>query len=97
MPTFEPLSDYLLIRRLDPVETSKLHIPERAKERPLEGIVVAVGPGRLDADYRRVPLQVQAGARVLFRKYGGTEIQFDGVLHLVCREIEILGIISDTV
>lgn len=91
MATFHPLDDHVLIRRLQPGQSGKLIIPDRAKELPLEGEVLAVGPGRLDADHRRVPMSLSVGMRVLFRKYAGTELKFDGQVCIVCRETEVIG------
>lgn len=98
MPTFTPLDDQILIRRSPPKDTtaSGLVVPGNAQERPLEGDVLAVGPGRRleDQEDRRLPCSVQVGDHVLFRKYGGTELVFDGVECLVVREAEILGVVT---
>jgi chaperonin GroES len=91
-----PLQDRLVIRRVDEEEKTKggLIIPDTAKERPLEGEVIAVGAGKRTEDGTLVALDVQQGDRVLFGKYAGTEIKIDGVEHLIMREDEILGIIA---
>jgi chaperonin GroES len=91
-----PLQDRLIIRRVDEEEKTKggLIIPDTAKERPLEGEVIAVGAGKRTEDGTLVPLDVKQGDRVLFGKYAGTEIKIDGVEHLIMREDEILGVID---
>jgi len=73
---------------------SGIIIPDTAKEKPLEGKVIAVGAGRLDDNGKRVALDVKAGDRVLIGKYIGTEVRIDDVEHVIVREEEILGIIS---
>ena len=94
MPTFHPLEDQVLIRRAAEQTSGRLAIPDRAKERPLEGVVVAVGPGRTTQD-QPIPTGLAPGDRVVFRKYAGTELTFDGELHIVCRAVEVLGIVRD--
>jgi len=91
-----PLQDRLLVRRVEQVETTKggLIIPDAAKERPLEGQVIAVGTGKRSDDGTLVALDVKAGDRILFGKYAGTEIKVDGVEHLILREDEVLGIVE---
>jgi chaperonin GroES len=91
-----PLQDRLIIRRVDEEEKTRggLIIPDTAKERPLEGEVIAVGAGKRTEDGTLIPLDVKQGDRVLFGKYAGTEIKIDGVEHLIMREDEILGIID---
>jgi chaperonin GroES len=91
-----PLQDRLIIRRVDEEEKTKggLIIPDTAKERPLEGEVIAVGAGKRTEDGTLIPLDVKQGDRVLFGKYAGTEIKIDGVEHLIMREDEILGIVD---
>jgi len=92
----KPLHDRVLVKRVDPEEKVKggIIIPDTAKEKPLEGKVVAVGAGRLDDNGKRIPLEVKAGDRVLIGKYAGTEIKIDEVEHVIVREEEILGVIS---
>ena len=92
----KPLNDRVLIRRIEAEEKVKggIIIPDTAKEKPLEGKVVAVGAGRLDEDGKRVPMEVKTGDRVLIGKYSGTEVKIDEVEHVILREDEILGIIS---
>jgi chaperonin GroES len=90
-----PLNDRLLVKRL--AEEGKtaggIIIPDSAKEKPAEGEVVAVGPGKLNDKGERVALQVVAGDRVLFSKYGGTEVKIDGDDFLIMREDDILGVV----
>jgi chaperonin GroES len=91
-----PLQDRLLVRRVEEVETTKggIIIPDSAKERPLEGKVIAVGNGKRLEDGTLVPLDVKSGDRILFGKYAGTEIKVDGVEHLILREDEVLGVLE---
>ena len=91
-----PLQDRLLVRRVEEETKTKggIFIPDAAKERPLEGNVVAVGAGKRLEDGTLVPLDVKPGDRVLFGKYSGTEIKVDGVDHIIIREDEVLGVIE---
>ncbi|MGH9796580.1 MAG: co-chaperone GroES [Candidatus Polarisedimenticolia bacterium] len=92
----KPLSDRVLVRRMEPDQKAKsgIIIPDTAKEKPLEGKVVAVGAGRLDDNGKRIALEVKTGDRVLIGKYIGTEVKLDEIEHVIVREEEILGIIS---
>ena len=92
-----PLHDRILIRRLasETKTSGGLFIPETAKEKPLQGEVIAAGKGKILEDGSRRPLDVKAGDRVLFGKYAGTEISVDGEEHLIMREEDLLGIIQD--
>ena len=91
-----PLQDRLVVRRLDEQEQTKggIIIPDTAKERPLQGEVMAVGSGKRLEDGTVVDLAVKQGDKVLFGKYAGTEIKLDGVEHLILREDEVLGVIE---
>ena len=91
-----PLQDRLVVRRVEEETTTKggIIIPDTAKERPLAGQVIAVGSGKKHEDGTVVALDVKAGDRVLFGKYAGTEIQIDGIEHLILREDEVLGVIE---
>jgi chaperonin GroES len=91
-----PLQDRLVVRRLEGETTRKggTIIPDSAKERPLEGEVIAVGAGKRMEDGNTVACDVKAGDRILFGKYSGTEVQVEGVEHLILREDEVLGVIS---
>jgi chaperonin GroES len=94
--TVRPLGDRILVRRIEPDQKAKngIIIPDTAREKPLEGKVIAVGAGRLDDNGKRVAVDVKAGDRVLIGKYIGTEVRLDDVEHVIVREEEILGIIS---
>lgn len=91
-----PLNDRLLVKRLEEEETTAggIIIPDSAKEKPAEGEVVAVGPGKANDSGERVALQVKAGDRVLFSKYGGTDVKLDGEDYLIMREDDILGVVE---
>ena len=91
-----PLNDRVLVLRIGEEKKTSggIIIPDTAKEKPLEGKVVAVGPGRTDEDGKVIRLEVKKNDRVLFGKYAGTEIKIDGVEHLIMREDDILGIIE---
>lgn len=92
-----PLNDRILVLRVEEEQKSRggIIIPDTAKEKPMEGKVIAVGSGKLGDDGKRVPLEVKAGDRVLFSKYSGTEIKVDDVEHLFMKEDDILGIIEE--
>jgi chaperonin GroES len=96
MMKIRPLQDRIIMKRIPEDERTKggIVIPDTAKEKPLEGKVIAVGAGRLDDNGVRVALDVKAGDRVLIGKYIGTEVKIDDVEHVIVREEEILGIIS---
>ena len=91
----KPLADRILVRRLEEQEMKRggIIIPDTAKEKPQEGKVVAVGPGKYE-DGKLIPLGVKAGDKILFGKYSGSEIKLDGEEHLIMREDDILGVIE---
>ena len=91
-----PLNDRILIKRVEEEEKTKggIIIPDSAKEKPAEGIVVAAGNGKLNDKGERVALEVKAGDRVLFSKYGGTDVKLEGEDHLIMREDDILAIVE---
>jgi chaperonin GroES len=91
-----PLHDRVIVKRTEEEEKTKggIIIPDTAKEKPAEGKIVAVGEGRIKKDGTKIPLEVKAGDRVLFTKYGGTEVKIDGEEHLMMREEDILAIIA---
>ena len=93
---FRPLHDRILIKRIEEKESVKggIIIPDTAKEKPQEGEVVAVGNGKKEKDGQVVPLDVQAGDRILFGKYSSTEIKIDNEEYLILREEEVLGILE---
>ena len=92
----KPLYDRVLIKRIEEKEQKKgtIIIPDTAKEKPMEGKVVAVGAGAVNKEGKRTPLEVKVGDRVLFGKYAGTEIKIDDNDHVILREDEVLGIIG---
>ncbi|BBO85111.1 co-chaperone GroES [Desulfosarcina ovata] len=91
-----PLNDRVLVVRTEGEQKTAggIIIPDTAKEKPMEGEVVAAGPGKLDEKGKRVPMELKAGDQVLFSKYAGTEIKINGVEHLFMREDDILGVIE---
>lgn len=92
-----PMNDRLLVLRVEKEQKTAggLFIPDSAKEKPMEGTIVATGPGKRGDDGKRVSLSVKPGDRVLFSKYSGTEIKIDGVEHLFMREDDLLGVLED--
>jgi len=92
----KPLNDRILVLRVQEEQKTAggIIIPDTAKEKPQEGKVVAVGPGKMDEDGKRTPLDVKKGDKILFSKYAGTEIKIDGVEHIFMREDDILGVIG---
>jgi len=91
-----PLHDRVLVRRVEEEETTKggIIIPDTAKEKPIEGIVVAVGSGRSEGEgKKKVPLEVKEGDRILFSKYAGTEVKIEGEDHLIMKEEDIIATI----
>ena len=90
-----PLNDRILVKRLEQEEKTAggIIIPDSAKEKPAEGEIIAVGPGKMNKAGERVAMDVQAGDRVLFSKYGGTDVKFDGQDYLIMREDDILGVL----
>ena len=91
-----PLADRLLIRRLEAADEVRggIIIPDTAKEKPTEGEVVAVGPGRMTEDGNRVAPQVEKGDRVLIGKYSGTEVKIEGDDYVILREDDVLATLS---
>ena len=94
--TIKPLEDRILVQPLDAEQTtaSGLVIPDTAKEKPQEGKVVAVGPGRFDEDgENRIPLDIKEGDVVIYSKYGGTEVKYDGQEYLLLSARDVLAIV----
>ena len=94
-----PLADRILVRRIEEKETVRggIIIPDTAKEKPQEGEVVAVGPGRLAEDGKsRVAMEVKKGDRILIGKYSGTDVKIDGVEYTILREDDVLGILASS-
>jgi chaperonin GroES len=92
----KPLYDRVLVKRIEEKEQKRgnIIIPDTAREKPMEGKVVAVGDGRVDKDGKKTPMQVKKGDRVIFGKYSGQEIKLDDVEHVILKEDEILGVIQ---
>src|SRR5687768_9972293 len=90
-----PLADRVVVRALEESETMRggLYIPDTAKEKPQQGEIMAVGPGRFE-DGNRVPLDVKVGDKVLYGKYSGTEVSVEGESYLILRESDVLAVIS---
>jgi chaperonin GroES len=91
-----PLHDQVIVQRLEEEEKTKggIIIPDTAKEKPIEGKVIAVGAGRIKKDGTKIPLEVKKGNRVLYAKYTGTEVKIDGGEYLIMKEDDILAIIE---
>ncbi len=93
--TIKPLGDRVLVEALDAKEMSKsgIIIPDTAKERPQEGRVIAVGPGRTNEEGKRITLEVKKGDTILYGKYSGTEVKIEGKEYLILRETDILAVL----
>ena len=89
-----PLADRVVVKALEETESMRggLYIPDTAKEKPQQGEIVAVGPGRFEKD-KRVPMEVNVGDKVLYGKYSGTEVTIEGDQYLILRESDVLAII----
>ena len=96
MSSIRPLQDRVIVKRVKEEEKTKggIIIPDTAKEKPIEGEVVAVGNGKVQDDGKVRPLDVKKGDRVLFGKYSGTEVKIDGEDRLILREDDILGVLE---
>ena len=94
--TIKPLEDRIVIRQVDSEEktASGLYIPDAAKEKPQEGEVLAVGPGRVDDNGNRVPVGVKVGDHVIFSRYGGTEVKYDGEELQILSARDVLAIVE---
>ena len=92
----QPLADRILVKRLEEGEMKRggIIIPDTAKEKPQEGEVVAVGPGRVDDNGKRIPLEVKAGDRILIGKYSGTDVKIHGEEYVILREDDVLAVVS---
>ena len=92
----QPLADRILVRRVEEQETIRggIIIPDTAKEKPQEGEVVAVGPGRLTEDGKRITPEVKKGDRILIGKYSGTDVKIDGTEYTILREDDVLGVLA---
>ncbi len=89
----KPLHDRIIVKRLEEEEKTKggIIIPETAKEKPFEGKVIAVGDGRVKEDGKKIPMEVKKGDRILFAKYGGSDIKIDGEDHIIMKEDDVLA------
>jgi chaperonin GroES len=96
MKSIRPLGDRVLVKRIQEEEKTKggIIIPDTAKEKPQEGLVVAVGKGKVTEEGKVLPPDVKKGDRILFGKYSGTEIKIEGEEHLILREDEIVGVLE---
>ena len=92
----EPLADRVIVKPIEKEEVTKggLVIPDTVKERPQEGVVIAIGPGRLSEDGKRVPIEVKKGDRVIYARYAGIELKYEDEDYLVLRESDILAKVS---
>jgi len=92
----KPLNDRVLVKRIEEVQVTKggIVIPDSAKEKPIEGLIMAVGPGKMSEQGQRMVLQLKEGDKVLFGKYAGTEIKMEGEEFLMMREEDILAILE---
>ncbi len=93
---FRPLQDRILVERVEETEKTKggIIIPDTAKEKPAEGKIIAVGEGRRSEDGKLIPMDLKVGDTILFSKYGGTEVKFDGVEYLIMRQDDVLGVVE---
>ena len=98
MVNVRPLADRILVRRIEEKESVRggIIIPDTAKEKPQEGEVVAVGPGRLTEEGKRITMDVKKGDRVLIGKYSGTEVKLDGNEYVILREDDVLGVVAES-
>ncbi len=96
MRKIKPLQDRILVRRLEEKEVKKggIIIPDTAKEKPQEGEVMAVGPGKVTEDGKRQPMEVKVGDKILFGKYSGSEVKLADEEYLIMREEDVLGILQ---
>jgi chaperonin GroES len=92
----KPLHDRIIVKPSEPEEITKggIIIPDTAKEKPVQGVVMAVGNGKITEEGKVLPLQVKAGDKILYGKYSGTEVNIDGEEHLIMRESDVFAIIS---
>jgi len=91
-----PMADRIVVEPLEETEEMRggLYIPDTAKEKPQQGTVVAVGPGRLNDDGERIPMEVKTGDRVLYGKYAGTEVTIEGQQYLIVKEGDVLAVFN---
>lgn len=94
--SLRPLQDRILVERVEETQKTKggIIIPDTAKEKPAEGKIIAVGNGRVADDGKLIPMDLKIGDRILFSKYGGTEVKIDGADYLIMRQDDVLGVIE---
>ncbi|MBF0390172.1 MAG: co-chaperone GroES [Desulfamplus sp.] len=94
--SLRPLQDRIVVERVEEIKTTKggIIIPDTAKEKPAEGKVVAVGKGRVGEDGTLIAMELKVGDRILFSKYGGTDVKIDGNEYLIMRQDDVLGVIE---
>ncbi|MGD9731253.1 MAG: co-chaperone GroES [Desulfamplus sp.] len=94
--SLRPLQDRIVVQRVEEIKTTQggIIIPDTAKEKPAEGKVVAVGKGRVGEDGTLIPMELKVGDRILFSKYGGTDVKIDGTDYLIMRQDDVLGVIE---
>jgi len=94
--SLRPLQDRILVERVEESTKTKggIIIPDTAKEKPAEGKVIAVGNGRVGEDGKLIPMELKVGDRILFSKYGGTEVKIEGVDYLIMRQDDVLGVVD---
>ncbi len=94
--SLRPLQDRILVERVEEDEKTKggIIIPDTAKEKPAEGKVVAAGNGRIGEDGKALPMELKVGDRILFSKYGGTDVKIDGNDYLIMRQDDVLGVVE---
>ncbi len=92
----KPLADRVLVKPIEMAEVKKggIIIPDTAKEKPQEGEIIEVGPGKVTEDGKKIPMEVKKGDRILYGKYSGTEVSIDGNEYLIMRESDILAIVG---
>ena len=92
----KPLSDRVIVKPMETEEKTKggIIVPDTAKEKPIEGIIIAIGPGKVTEDGKQIKLEVKEGDKVLYGKYSGTEVTIEGEEYLIMRESDIFAIIS---
>ena len=91
-----PLHDRLIVKRLEEEEKTNggIIIPDTAKEKPVEGKVIEVGKGKITEDGKHIPMEMKKGDRILFTRYGGTEVKIDGEEHLIMKEDDVLAVME---
>ncbi|MFO7750116.1 MAG: co-chaperone GroES [Desulfobacteraceae bacterium] len=94
--SLRPLQDRILVERVQESEKTRggIIIPDTAKEKPAEGKVIATGNGRIAEDGKVLPMDIKVGDKILFSKYGGTEVKIDGIDYLIMRQDDVLGVIE---